>query len=81
MIVGILSDTHGYFDPKLRDHFRDVEAILHAGDVGSARVLKDLQEYFGTQGSLWRWATLFLLPFHQRWERYNPEPRTGEPCQ
>ena len=44
VIVGILSDTHGYVDPKLRDHFRDVEAILHAGDVGSAMVLKDLQE-------------------------------------
>ncbi len=43
MKIGVVSDTHGYFDPKLRDVLKDVRAILHAGDVGSAEVLAELQ--------------------------------------
>jgi len=40
---GILSDTHGYFNPQLFKHFDGVEAILHAGDVGDEHVLDDLE--------------------------------------
>ena len=32
--LGVVSDTHGHFDPSLPALFRGVEAILHAGDVG-----------------------------------------------
>ncbi|MGH9431526.1 MAG: metallophosphoesterase family protein [Terriglobia bacterium] len=41
--IGVVSDTHGFFDPALRQIFADVAAILHAGDVGSAEVLDELR--------------------------------------
>ena len=34
MLLGLISDTHGYFDPRLPEVFRGVERILHAGDIG-----------------------------------------------
>ena len=43
MRLGIVSDTHGYFDPQLSRLLLGVEEILHAGDVGSASVLDDLR--------------------------------------
>lgn len=44
VLIGIISDTHGYFDPRLAAAFAGVEAIVHAGDVGSARVLELLAD-------------------------------------
>jgi putative phosphoesterase len=41
--VGVISDTHGLLRPEVIDTFRDVELILHAGDIGDPRVLQDLQ--------------------------------------
>ncbi len=41
--IGVVSDTHGYFDPALRQIFAGVEEILHAGDVGSPEVLDELR--------------------------------------
>lgn len=40
--IGVVSDTHGYFDPRLRQILGGVTRILHAGDVGSADVLAEL---------------------------------------
>ncbi len=42
MRVGLISDTHGYFDPRIDAAFEGVELILHAGDVGKAQVLERL---------------------------------------
>jgi putative phosphoesterase len=42
MKIGVISDTHGFADPRLRDLLAGVEAILHAGDVGSQEVLDEL---------------------------------------
>ena len=44
MLIGLISDTHGYFDPRLPDVFRGVERILHAGDTGSLDVIERLEE-------------------------------------
>lgn len=44
MLIGIISDTHGYLDPRLAAAFAGVEAIVHAGDVGSMHVLEMLRE-------------------------------------
>lgn len=41
--IGVLSDTHGFFDPALPQVLAGVEEILHAGDVGSADVLDELR--------------------------------------
>jgi hypothetical protein len=34
MKLGIISDTHGYLDPRIGDIFAGVDHILHAGDIG-----------------------------------------------
>lgn len=42
MRVGLVSDTHGLFDPALPRIFEGCELILHAGDVTGERVLSAL---------------------------------------
>ncbi|GAB1473422.1 metallophosphoesterase family protein [Bacteroidota bacterium] len=37
-LIGLLSDTHCVFDNKLREFFKDVNEIWHAGDFGNAEV-------------------------------------------
>lgn len=43
--VGLLSDTHGYIDPKIYEHFKNVDEIWHAGDVGSIEVIDELSQF------------------------------------
>jgi len=43
MKIGVVSDTHGYFDPQLPTLLQGVDEILHAGDVGSQTVLDQLR--------------------------------------
>lgn len=43
MRIGVISDTHGYLDPRLEQLFGGVEAIWHAGDVGRMGVLLELE--------------------------------------
>jgi len=42
MRIGVVSDTHGYFDPHLPQLLHGVDEILHAGDVGTEAVLGQL---------------------------------------
>ena len=44
MLVGVVSDTHGFLDPRVRPLLAGVEHILHAGDIGSEEVIRSLQE-------------------------------------
>ena len=43
MRLGIISDTHDHLDPKIYDAFEGVDAILHAGDICTDRLLDDLE--------------------------------------
>ena len=43
MRLGIISDTHGKLRPGVFDVFAEVDQILHAGDVGSADILTELE--------------------------------------
>jgi putative phosphoesterase len=43
MRIGVISDTHGHFDPQVAGVFAGVDHILHAGDVGSLEVLTELR--------------------------------------
>lgn len=40
---GIISDTHGYLPEEALAVFRDVDMILHAGDIGSAAIVTALE--------------------------------------
>lgn len=48
--IGLLSDTHGYLDPKIYTYFKDVDEIWHAGDVGEIKVIDDLKEFKPLRG-------------------------------
>jgi uncharacterized protein len=41
--IGVISDTHGRFDPAIPRLFRGVDAILHAGDIGALEVISALE--------------------------------------
>lgn len=41
-VVGLISDTHGLLRPQVAAAFDGVSLILHAGDVGGAKVLESL---------------------------------------
>src|SRR6266404_1185317 len=43
-VIGIISDTHGLLRPEAVEALRDVDLILHAGDVGGSEVLETLKE-------------------------------------
>lgn len=43
LTIGILSDTHGYFSPKIAEHFATCDALFHAGDIGSLSVAEQLE--------------------------------------
>mgnify|MGYP003218443468 CR=1 FL=1 len=38
MKVGLLSDTHGWWDEKYLEYFESCDEIWHAGDIGSVEV-------------------------------------------
>ena len=42
--IGLISDTHGYFDPQLHTFFAGVDEIWHAGDIGKYEVVEKLRE-------------------------------------
>ena len=42
MLVGVISDTHGYLDPRVIPLLEGVEHILHAGDIGDAAIIDRL---------------------------------------
>jgi len=42
--IGVISDTHGFLDPKVFELFAGVGHILHAGDIGFASIVMELQE-------------------------------------
>lgn len=42
--VGLLSDTHGYWDERYAKYFAECDEIWHAGDIGSYELAMRLQE-------------------------------------
>ena len=47
--IGLISDTHGLLDRRVFEHFKDVDEIWHAGDIGSDMVLHRLREFKPTR--------------------------------
>jgi len=44
LVVGVISDTHGFFEPAILDYFKGASHILHAGDVGEMSILRMLEQ-------------------------------------
>ena len=49
--IGLLSDTHGWLNPKIYDFFKDCDEILHAGDIGNDDVAIELEAFIKGQQS------------------------------
>ena len=43
--IGILSDTHSYWDEKYLHYFEPCDEIWHAGDIGSVEVAERLAAF------------------------------------
>ena len=42
--IGLLSDTHSYWDDRMTYHLKDCDEIWHAGDLGSLFVFDTMQK-------------------------------------
>ncbi len=43
--IGVLSDTHGFLDPKLLEFFKECNEIWHAGDMGNTKIADELEAF------------------------------------
>lgn len=43
--IGLLSDTHGFWDDRYLKHFEHCDEIWHAGDIGSLEVAERLAAF------------------------------------
>jgi len=44
MKIGLLSDTHGYLNPRIKKYFSNVDEIWHIGDIGNKEILSELKQ-------------------------------------
>ena len=71
MEIGIISDTHGYLDPRVFDAFENCDEIWHAGDFGSleiAKQLADFKSFRGVYGNIDDLSIRNAYPEDQRFE-------------
>ncbi|MDR3705482.1 MAG: metallophosphoesterase family protein [Paludibacteraceae bacterium] len=43
--IGLLSDSHGFLDDRVFEHFTNCDEIWHAGDIGSVEVADRLMAF------------------------------------
>jgi uncharacterized protein len=43
MKIGLISDTHGFLDPRVHELFAGVSHILHGGDIGFDEIILELE--------------------------------------
>jgi putative phosphoesterase len=43
--IGLLSDTHSFLDPRLKEMFKECDEIWHGGDIGQIRILDELRTW------------------------------------
>jgi len=69
--VGLLSDTHGFLDPRFFELFAGVDEIWHAGDIGDENTLTDLETFKNCRavyGNIDDWGIRIRTSEHQRFE-------------
>jgi putative phosphoesterase len=70
--IGLLSDTHGFFDPGIVDHFNTCHEIWHAGDIGDQLVIERLSRIapvVAVHGNIDGNPLRSMFPSHQRYTR------------
>jgi len=67
--IGLLSDTHGYFDPRLKVFFSDCDEIWHAGDIGNILTADEISAFKplrAVSGNIDGTDVRIVYPQHQR---------------
>ncbi len=67
--IGLLSDTHGYFDPLLKEFFAKCSEIWHAGDIGNIDIadqIASIKPLRAVYGNIDGTDIRELYPLHQR---------------
>jgi uncharacterized protein len=70
--IGVLSDTHGFFDPVIAEYFGKCDEIWHAGDIGDFEVVVQLNyiaPVIAVYGNIDGSSVRSRLPAHQRLQR------------
>ena len=70
--VGLISDTHNYFDPQVREYFEDRDEIWHAGDFGTIKIARELEKIApltGVYGNIDGQDIRNEFPLHQHFEK------------
>ena len=50
MRIGLISDTHGYLDPRILEHFGECDEVWHAGDWGGIEIADHLSSFKPLRG-------------------------------
>lgn len=72
MKIGLISDTHGYLDPRVQELFAECDEIWHAGDFGTMQVageLKKIAPVVGVYGNVDGQEIRHEYPQHNRFKR------------
>ncbi len=74
MLVGVISDTHSYMDVRALQLLQGVDHILHAGDIGDAEIIEELQgiaPVTAVRGNVDREPPTLLYPAEETLELEN----------
>ncbi len=69
--IGLISDTHGYLDSAVFEHFKVCDELWHAGDVGSAEIITQLESFKplrAVSGNIDGQSVRVLAPENQHFE-------------
>lgn len=72
MKIGLISDTHGWLDEEVFEHFASCDEIWHAGDIGNEEILDRLEAFKPTisvYGNIDGQELRRRIPFSVRLER------------
>lgn len=73
MNIGIISDTHGIFEPRFMDFFADCDEIWHAGDFGggysTAASIASFKPLVGVVGNCDERGLIYDYPVHRYFQR------------
>lgn len=69
MYIGLISDTHGIFDPQFREFLAPVDQIWHAGDFGGgldlAKEIAEFKPLVGVAGNCDNHDLRYTHPMHR----------------
>ena len=69
--IGLLSDTHGYLNPKMLEFFNKCDEVWHAGDIGTVQLADELLAFKPIRavvGNIDNYHLRRMFPVNQRFK-------------